>query len=77
MGCKRLFKKAIRIRSDHGKTFENPLFIELCNKHGIDHEYFAPKTLQHDSVVERKDDTRNGLGQAKTQSTIHRQKVFR
>ena len=39
-------KKAIMIRSDHGKEFENSHFTKFCNKHGIDHEFFAPKTLK-------------------------------
>ena len=39
-------KKAVRIRSDHGKEFENSFFIELCNKHEINHEFSAPKTPQ-------------------------------
>ena len=42
----RQHKKAIRIMSDHGKEFENSHFTKLCNKHGIDHEFFAPKTPQ-------------------------------
>ena len=37
-------KKAIKIRSDRGKEFENSLFIKLCNKHVIDHEFSTPKT---------------------------------
>ena len=43
----RQLKKAIRLRSAHGKEFENTLFTNFCNKHGIDHEFFSPKTPQH------------------------------
>ena len=50
-------KKAVRIRSDHGKEFENSLFSELCNKHGITHEFSTPKAHQQNGVVERKNRT--------------------
>ena len=38
--------KIIRIKSDHGKKFENDIFAEYCDKSGIAHEFFAPKTPQ-------------------------------
>ena len=50
-------KKDERIRSDIGKEFENSLFSKFCNKHGIIHEFSAPKTPQQDGVVERKNKT--------------------
>ena len=50
----RQLKKAIRIRSAHGKDFDNALFIKFWNKHGIDHEFSAPKTPQHNKVEEGK-----------------------
>ena len=50
----RQLKKAIRIRSDHGKEFENSLFTKFCNKHEIDHEFFAPKTPQQNGMEEGK-----------------------
>ena len=37
-------KEVIRIKSDHGREFENSNFDNFCNKHGIRHEYSAPKT---------------------------------
>ena len=37
-------KKAIRTRSYHWKEFEKSHFTKFCNKHGIDHEFFTPKT---------------------------------
>ncbi|KAM6577161.1 hypothetical protein CsatB_028998 [Cannabis sativa] len=33
-----------RLRSDHGKEFENSIFSEFCNGMGIHHEFSAPKT---------------------------------
>ena len=47
----------IRIRTDHGKEFENQSFDELCDAHGIKHEFSAPKTPQQNGVVERKNRT--------------------
>lgn len=43
-----------RIRSDHGGEFENHRFQKYCEKHGIHHEFSAPKTLQQNGVAERK-----------------------
>ena len=34
------------IRSDHGKEFENSLFIKFCSKNGIEHEFISPITSQ-------------------------------
>ena len=39
------YKKVVRIRSDHGREFENSHFHNLCNKHGKRHDFSAPKTL--------------------------------
>ena len=45
--CKRLQKgkrvPIIKIRSDHGKEFENAKFEAYCNEHGIKKEFSAPK----------------------------------
>ena len=49
----RQLKEAIRIRNDHGKEFENSHFTKFCNKHGIDHEFSAPKAPQQNQVEER------------------------
>ena len=46
-------KKAIRIRSDHGREFENSHFYNFYNKHGIRYEFSIVNTLQHNRVVER------------------------
>ena len=56
--CKRLQNEKgvpiVKIRSDHGKGFENARFEAFCNKHGIKKEFSAPKTPQQNGVVERK-----------------------
>ena len=49
--------KIVRIRSDHGKEFENTIFAKFYDKHDIAHEFSAPKTLQQNGVVERKNRT--------------------
>ncbi|XP_073129647.1 uncharacterized protein [Henckelia pumila] len=46
-----------RIRTDHGKEFENSLFDQFCEKEGISHEYSAPKTPQQNGIAERKNRT--------------------
>ena len=42
-----------KIRSDHGREFENARFESFCEKNGIKREFSAPKTPQQ-NVVERK-----------------------
>ena len=49
-------EKIIRIRSDHGKEFENEDLNNYCELEGIYHEYSAPITQQN-WVVERKNRT--------------------
>ena len=44
----------VKIRSDHGKEFENARFDSFCEKNGIKKEFSAPKTPQQNGVVERK-----------------------
>ena len=56
-------EKIVRIRSDHGKEFENTTFTNFYNKHGITHEFSAPKTLQQNGVVERKNRTLQEIAQ--------------
>ena len=47
-----------KIRSDHGKEFENArfdfFFFFFCKNNGIKKEFSAPKTPQQNGVVERK-----------------------
>ena len=56
--CKRLQNEKgvpiVKIRSDHGKEFENARFELFCKKNGIKREFSAPKTPQQNGVVERK-----------------------
>ena len=47
----------MHIRSDHGKEFENYKFDGLRRDHGLDHNFFAPRTPQQNGVVERKNRT--------------------
>jgi hypothetical protein len=44
----------VRIRSDHGREFENSKFEEFYRSYGIKQEFSSPITLQHNGVVERK-----------------------
>ena len=46
--------KIITIRSDHGGEFQNHLFDKYYDKHGIEHNFSAPRTPQQNGVVERK-----------------------
>jgi len=39
---------------DHGGEFGNERFENFCNKHGIKHNFSAPRTPQQNGVVERK-----------------------
>jgi len=42
------------IKSDHGGEFQNERFDKFCEKHGIKHNFSAPRTPQQNEVVERK-----------------------
>jgi len=46
--------KIASIRSDYGGEFENKDFESFCDEHGIEHNFFAPRTLQQNGVLERK-----------------------
>ncbi|KAA0053320.1 gag-pol polyprotein [Cucumis melo var. makuwa] len=50
-------QKIIRIRSDHGKEFDNEDLNNFCLPEGIHHEFTAPITPQQNGVVERKNRT--------------------
>ena len=41
---KRVGHSLVSLRFDHGKEFENSSFIDYFNEHGVDHNFFAPKT---------------------------------
>ena len=47
-------KSIKRIRSDHGREFENVMFETYYNSVGISHKFSAPMTPQQNGVVERK-----------------------
>ncbi|XP_073019407.1 uncharacterized protein [Primulina eburnea] len=49
--------KVRRIRTDHGKEFENSSFSSFCDRKGISHQFSAPKTPQQNGIVERKNRT--------------------
>jgi hypothetical protein len=44
----------VRIRSYHGREFENSKFEEFCHSYGIKQEFSSPITPQQNGVVERK-----------------------
>ena len=46
--------KIDRIRSDHGKEFENSYMESFCTRSGISQEFSTPITPQQNGVVERK-----------------------
>ncbi|KAA0060391.1 gag-pol polyprotein [Cucumis melo var. makuwa] len=50
-------QKIIRIRSDHGKEFDNEDLNNFCQTKGIHHEFAAPITPKQNGVVERKNRT--------------------
>ena len=45
------------VRSDHGREFDQLDFDIFCDKHGISHNFSAPRTPQQNGVVERKNIT--------------------
>lgn len=47
----------VRIRSDHGKEFENSKFSEFCSIEGIGHEFSTPITPQQNGLIEWKNMT--------------------
>ena len=44
----------VAIRTDHRRELDQDKFINHCDKNGISHNFSAPRTLQHNGVVERK-----------------------
>jgi hypothetical protein len=57
----------MRIRSDHGREFENTRFEEYCHSYGIHQEFSSPITPLHNGFVERK----NKVLQEMTPVMIH------
>ncbi|KAA0063011.1 F5J5.1 [Cucumis melo var. makuwa] len=54
----------IRIRSDHGREFENDSFCEFYEDKGIFHEFTAPITPQQNGITERKNWTLQEMARA-------------
>ncbi|CAM8886394.1 unnamed protein product [Rhodiola kirilowii] len=44
----------VKVRSDHGKEFENAALADFCSKRGITQQFSSPITPQQNGVVERK-----------------------
>ncbi|XP_062114802.1 uncharacterized protein LOC133827049 [Humulus lupulus] len=63
-------RKVYRIRSDHGKEFENTVFSDFCDQLGIKHEFSAPKTPQQNGVVERKNRTLQEMARPAISATV-------
>ena len=63
--------KIDRIRSDHGKEFENSYMEFFCTKSGISQEFFAPITPQQNGVVKRK----NRVIQEMARAMLHNKDV--
>ena len=61
----------IRIRSDHGKEFENNKFADFCSSEGINHEFSSLITPQQNGIVERK----NRTLQESSRAMIHAKKL--
>jgi len=43
--------KIVFVRSDHGREFQNEMFEHFHEKHGIKHNFYAPRTPQQNGVV--------------------------
>ena len=43
-----------KIRSDHGREFENTKLATFCNDQGTHQEFSSPKTPQQNGIRERK-----------------------
>ncbi|TYJ98295.1 gag-pol polyprotein [Cucumis melo var. makuwa] len=56
-------QKIIRIRSDHGKEFDNEDLNNFCQTEGIHHEFADPITPQQNGVVEWKNKTLQEMAQ--------------
>ena len=65
--------KIDRIRSDHGKEFENSYMESFCIRTGISQEFSTPITPQQNGVVERK----NRVIQEMARAMLHNKDVAR
>ena len=60
-----------RIRSDHGREFENTKLATFCNDQGTHQEFSSPKTPQQIGIVERK----NKVVQEMARVMLHNKKM--
>ena len=65
--------KIDRIRSDHGKQFENSYMESFCTRSGISQKFLAPITPQQNGVVE----TKNKVIQEMARAMLHNKDVAR
>ena len=73
--CKKLQveKDTVRakMRSDHGREFENIKLATFCNDQGTHQEFSSPKTPQQNGIVERK----NRVVQEMARVMLHNKKL--
>ena len=60
-----------RIRSDHGREFENTELATFCNDQGTHQEFSSPMTPQHNGIVEWK----NRVVQEMARVMLHNKKL--
>ena len=60
-----------RIRSDHGREFENTKLATFCNDQGMHQEFSSPKTPQQNGIVEQK----NRVVQEMARVMLHNKKM--
>ena len=60
-----------RIKSDHGREFENTELATFCSDQGTHQEFSSPKTPQQNGIVERK----NRVVQEMARVVLHNKKL--
>ena len=60
-----------RIKSDHGREFENTKLVTFYNDQGTHQEFSSPKTPQQNGIVERK----NRVVQEMACVMLHKKKI--
>ena len=60
-----------RIKSDHGREFENTKLAIFCNDQGTHQEFSSPKTPQQNGIVEQK----NRVVQEMARVMLHNKKL--
>ena len=73
--CKKLLVEKdtviAKIKSDHGREFENTKLATFCNDQGTHQEFSSPKTPQQNGIVERK----NRIVQEMARVMLHNKKL--